>query len=96
MISQYDVRRMDRWTQRVRKQTQRDMHRLQVQRQRDALRRTVPSEAPLYAALGWLRVAHAWWNGVVVPGIEHAVTGLFPAPARSVERIVPDANVRRH
>jgi hypothetical protein len=96
MISQYDVRRMDRWTQRVRKQTRRDMHRLQMHRQREATQRTVPSEAPMYTVLGWLRVAHAWWNGVAIPGIEHAVAGLFPPPARSVDRLLPDATVRRH
>lgn len=96
MISQYDVRRMDRWTQRVRKQTRRDMHRLKMQRQREAMHRTVPSEAPITTVLGWLRVAHAWWNGVLVPGIERAMAGLFPAPARSVDRLLPDASVRRN
>ncbi len=93
MINYFEFQRMERWTQRVRRQTQRDMYRLRQQRLRDA--EVVKSDPPLIAVLGRLHIAHAWWRSVVLPQIDRAAAQVFPARTRQAERLLPDAAVRQ-
>jgi hypothetical protein len=93
MISYFEYRQMERWTQRVRRETRRDMYRLRRQRQREE-QSAVAGEMPMITLLSWLHIAHAWWRSIVLPQIDRAVAQLVPS-RRADERLLPDAAVRQ-
>ncbi len=90
MISYQDFQRMDRWVQRTRRQTYRDMQRLRRQRLAEA-RRGAYHETPVVAALGLLHVLHAWFSTVVMPQFR-AAGQFISASARPAARLMPSAD----
>jgi hypothetical protein len=91
MLNPYEYTQFERWTQRVRRDTQREMHRLRLARARAEL--PVPEQRPMVAGvIAWWRVVQGIVRGGV-PAIERAVLGLL-TPRTQPERLLPDATAR--